>query len=1152
MGGPARGDDAIYRVRGYWYRRATAYPAYGDGGGEITVRIEVLGTLQVHGGDGRAVKVGGHRVRALLILLALDAGHVVPSHALIERLWPDERPVDAANALQSLVSRLRAALRQAGIAGGAVESSPVGYRLAVPPDAVDAVAFEAAARAGGRALAAGDVAAAARLLREALTAWRGPALADVAGEEFAIAPAARLEELRSTAVLDRIEADLALGAGSGLIGELRELTTADPLAERPRALLMHALAAAGRQAEALAVYADARQLLADRLGVDPSPRLEQAYLAILRREVPAQQVAADLPLAGAAPPDYPERTPDPPATAPARQPAALRPPTSFIGRDDDVSGVLKKLAEERLVTLAGPGGVGKTRLAAEAAARLSVPVWFAELAPVSEPSEVAHAVLDALGLREPTIARHSAEAGALDPADRLCGVLAGRDAVLILDNCEHVIEAAARLSGRLLADCPRVRILATSREPLRISGETLWPVAPLPVPSPPVEPDIANIAASPAVRLFRDRAAAVLPGFTVDERNAAAVARVCRALDGMPLAIELAAVWSRTLPPAQLAERLDDRFALLTSGSRTALPRHQTLRAVVDWSWNLLSEPERTLARRLAVFPAGATLEAAEQVCADTVPSGAGPAGAGPSGGVPASSGLARAAVLPALSGLVGKSILAATDDPGDCGPRYRMLETVRAYALERLAEAGEETPVKDAFAAYYLGLAETADPLLRTAGQARWFRELAAEQDNVHAALRWAIGRGDAACALRFVRALGYYWTQRGRGEGEKLAREVLAFEPPGDCLLIAEARVVCALMAAGHSWDLETIRGPLTDALASLARWTAGGAAIHPVAAMAEPMLAQVSSDPERALAAIEGYTTVDDPWLRAAGWLYRSTQCLTLGRMADTEADCRKALAQFRTLGDAWGTAVSLMQLAELAQLRGDYATAVAALKEATEIGRDLQAWGDMGYMIGMLAVARARAGDADSAVVDLRRAERAVADLGPAGADEWLLFSAAEIAWRAGDLAEAERCCVASLNALEAKRTVWYQGMSAQAEARLAMIALAGGDADRCRERLAAALAAGRDWMELPPLAAAIDGCAAFALRAGGDAEAGATLLGAAHSIRGAFDESSLAAPDTRAAARRALGAAGFDAAYRRGRELGQEAAVTLALAQVRRR
>ena len=289
-----------------------------------------------------------------------------------------------------------------------------------------------------------------------------------------------------------------------------------------------------------------------------------------------------------------------------------------------MAGLLKQLASERLVTLTGPGGVGKTRLAAEAAERLAGPgypgpdrsAWFVELAPVTEPSEVPHAVLDAVGLRERSIARRGGDGGA-DPADRLCAALAERDALLILDNCEHVIEAAALLAARLLADCPGVQVLATSREPLRIGGESLHVVAPLPAPPATETGPGADSHSFPAVRLFADRAAAVLPDFELDVGNAAPVAQICRTLDGMPLAIELAVPWLRTLTPAQLADRLDDRFALLTGGSRTSLPRHQTLRATVDWSWQLLSGPERALARRLAVFPGGATLTAAEQVCPD-------------------------------------------------------------------------------------------------------------------------------------------------------------------------------------------------------------------------------------------------------------------------------------------------------------------------------------------------------------------------------------------------------------------------------------------------------------------------------------------------------------------------------------------------------
>jgi predicted ATPase/DNA-binding SARP family transcriptional activator len=1127
------------------------------------LRIGLLGTLQVRDKDGRVIKLGGQRLRALLILLALDAGHVVPAHSLIDRLWRDldDRPADAANALQSLVSRLRATLRQAGLGDDLIESSPTGYLLTVPPEAVDAVTFEARARAGRRALAGGDPRTAAGLLREALSAWRGPALADVSEEEFAAAPAARLEELRSAAALDRIEADLALGEASGLIGELRAMATADPLAERPRALLMRALTAAGRQADALAVYAQTRDLLADQLGVDPSARLEEAYLAVLRQEVPLQPPAPPLPPAPSRPPGpsrppAPSRPPGPsrrpaaaavPSSAPeragpsvaagsARLSGGQRPPTSFIGRDDDLSGVLKKLSDERLVTLTGPGGVGKTRLAAEAAARQSAPAWFAELAPVSEPSEVPFAVLDALGLPERVIARPGGDAaGPADPVGRLCAALASQEGVLVLDNCEHVIEAAAILAARLMSDCAGVRILATSREPLRVPGESLWVVAPLAAPpTSQVPAGVPDVSGYPAVRLLRDRAAAVLPSFTLDGQNAAAVTRVCQALDGMPLAIELAAPWLRTLTPAQLAERLDDRFALLTDGSRTALPRHQTLRAVIEWSWNLLSEQERVLARRLAVFPAGATLAATEQVCA---------------GGL-----LPRGDVLPALSGLVTKSIIGTADGVADRGPRYGMLETVRAYGLERLAETGEDTQVKDAFAAYYLDFAETADPLLRTARQRKWHRELTAEQDNINAALRWAIARGDAATALRFVRALGFYWTQRGRGEGNALAREVLAMEPPDESLLMTESRAACAVLSVAASLNMELVREQLTDVIARLSGFAGDGLAVHPMAAMAEPLLAMFDRDADRALAAIDRYASVSsDPWMRATARMYRATYRASMGRLDEVEADCTAALEEFRAIGDAWGAAVTLHQLAEFAGLSGHHAKAVAALEEAEQIGRAIEAWGDMAYIMGTLAVARARAGDIDRARADLRAADHTAASRSQGNAAEWLLLCRAEVDWLAGDLAAAGRDCEAVLAGLghkENNEAAWWVVVRAQAQTRLAMVVLAkDADRDRCAGLLAAALPNAAGWVENPPLAAVVEMVAAFTLGRDGTgpdgAEVAATLLGFAHVIRGAFDESSLTAPKVRETARRVLGEAAFSLAYSRGRELGRDAGLELA-------
>ena len=1180
-----------------------------------TVRVGVLGPLEVTDAAGRPVRVAGQRVRALLILLAMDAGRVISARSLIELLWPDERPVDAANALQSLVSRLRVALRQAGLPEGVVESSAVGYRLAASAAAVDALAFEAQARAGRQALAGGDPATAARLLREALARWRGPALADVAGEEFAAAPAARLAELRGAAQLDRIEAELVLGAaGPALIGELRELTAADPLAERPAALMMRALAAVGRQAEALAVYQRTRDLLAEDLGVDPSRQLAQAYLAVLRQEVPAATGAVGGGAAGADGGAAPtgatgaadgggrpvaERLAAERAGAPGRG-GGRRQPTSFVGRDADVVAVLKQLAAERLVTLTGPGGVGKTRLAAEAAERLAGgdfawfagSVSFAALAPLTEPSEVPHAVLDALGLRERSIARRGAD-GAADPLDRLCAALADRDALVILDNCEHVIEAAAILAARLLADCPGVRVLATSREPLRIGGESLHVVTPLPVPpafdpasGPGFDPasgewPVADPGSSPAVRLFADRAAAVQPDFQLDASTAGPVAQICRTLDGMPLAIELAAPWLRTLTPAQLAERLDDRFALLTSGSRASLPRHQTLRATVDWSWQLLSGPERVLARRLAVFPGGATLTAAEQVCADPVPA---PDGRPPAAGrADGADRLRRAEVLTALSGLVGKSILTMAEASDDAAPRYRMLETVRAYALERLAEAGEADPVRDALACFFCELAETADPLLRTADQMRWFRLLSAEQDNLHAALRWAVARGDAGTALRLVRALGYYWVQLGHGDGDGLAREVLALTPPDPpTKATAEARVICAMLAAGWSYDLEAVKEQLIEGVAGIAAWADDPGDLHPLAAMAEPLLLQFTGGREQVQAVYDRYATVRDPWLRAIGLFYRAQHASEMGRLDGVEEELRVALREFRAMGERWGTALVLTILADVIDLRADDAATIAALEEAVAIGRELNAWGDLAYVEARLATVRARSGDLARGRSELDRIGRtALARRGQIDLDRWVTIMRAELAWREGDPAAVVDCCTQVLAAFDSYQAVWWEALRARIRGRLALAVLAQGDEARCRELLDAALRSTAAWTEHPALAGVLDACACYALRrpglaptvgpahadsdfhADGDArtadrartaypaitagraELAARLLGAAHAVRGAFDESSLDAPQARAAARDVLGPAAFDAAYRSAADSTYQTALELA-------
>ena len=626
----------------------------------------MLGPLEVRTDvdPGEIVEVAGARLRALLIMLALHPGQLVTASQLIDGLWPQEMPAAAANALQALVSRLRRALPEA-----VIESRPSGYQLKIDPRSTDIVRFEDLA-AAGRAQLRDDPAAAGQTLRQALALWRGPALADVADTDFGQAAIARLDELRLTAIEHRVDADLRTGDTASLVAELEGLVIAHPMREPLAARLMRALHAAGRRGAALEVYEQTRKRLVNQLGVEPSAELAALHLDILRDEPPAE------------PDPETARPASPVSNHTSHKNTNLRAElTSFVGRDAELRQVAELLGAYRLITLTGPGGAGKTRLAVEAA-RAELPatpdgVWLVELAPVTDPADVTSAVLSALGLREqvlvsPTRPRRLMPETPLPPDElsRLLSALAAKRTLLVLDNCEHLVAAAAALADRVLAACPQVRIMATSREPLNITGEALWTVGPLTLPPDPAATSLSAersvVQDFASVRLLTQRARAVVPSFAVTHDNAPAVAAICRALDGMPLAIELAAARLRTMAPEQIAARLGDRFQLLSSGSRTAMPRHQTLRAVVDWSWDLLDDAERALWRRFSVFTGGATLEAAEQVCSG--------------------SGLPAARVLDLLTALAEKSLLTVRHDP----PRYRMLEIIRAYGQERLAEAGE------------------------------------------------------------------------------------------------------------------------------------------------------------------------------------------------------------------------------------------------------------------------------------------------------------------------------------------------------------------------------------------------------------------------------------------------------------------------------
>ncbi|MER7993032.1 ATP-binding protein [Micromonospora chalcea] len=1032
------------------------------------MRFGVLGATQAYAADGSALPVAGERLRALLVLLLLDADRPVPPRRLIDGVYGDRPPEQAANALQSQVSRLRRLLP-----GARIEFGPAGYRLAVDPQRVDVHRFTRLAGAGRAALADGDPRGAAALLRDALDLWRGEPLADVAGAPFADVEAARLRELRLAAIEDRVEADLALAPpGAPLIAELRALVAAHPLRERLHGLLMRALHGAGSRAEALAAYADARRVLAEELGADPSAELVALHATLLR---------------------------DDPAP-PARLPAPL---TSFVGRERELRRVEELLASARLVTLHGPGGAGKTRLATTAASRHDGPVCLVELAAVAPGSPVAPAVLTALDLRDAGL---RAPGGPRDLTDRLVAALAGRRLLLVLDNCEHVIDDAARLAARLLAAAPGLRVLATSREPLGLTGEALCPVGGLAVPDAPSAPETA--AAYPAVRLFADRAADVAPGFTLDADTTPAVLRICRTLDGLPLALELAAARLRALPVTQVAARLDDRFRLLRRGDRAAAPRHRTLEAVVGWSWDLLDAPERRLAARMSVFAGAADLAAVQAVC-------------GPD----------AADVLDTLTGLVDKSLVEAA------GGRYRMLETIREFTAARLAEHGETGRVRDAHAAYFLGLAQAGDAGLRGGGQERWLRRLDAARDDLHAALRHA----DTATGLRLVAALAFYWWLRGlRGEGAAPARRLvdrLGGPPDGLAEEYALALLIATLAGGGERSEVDA---------ASRILWTMARPPRHPFLLYLSGMASGPPSPQDAAALherAVRDRLLGTDPWSRALGRLGTAMVGLLHGRHAQAHADLDGALAGFRALDDRWGMIVTLSTRAEAAYRTGDVASAAAPMAEALELAEQLGSTLDLAELLRTRADGRLAAGDLTGAAEDFRRVRRIA---GPAGAPE--LVAAAylglgEIARRDGDPQRARTLCE---RAVAQCPSGWFGAdvVRLAALVTLGQLADATGDPATARAHYRQVLTAGVGVWDVPVVAAAADGLAGPLLR-DGDPESAARLLGAAAALlagTGAADAP--AGTPTAVELRKHLGEAAFATAYAGGADLPRQRALAL--------
>ncbi|MFF5972400.1 BTAD domain-containing putative transcriptional regulator [Streptomyces sp. NPDC012769] len=877
------------------------------------MRYSVLGPTRAHTSEGTAVAVGGPRVRALLTVLALRAGRAVPVGVLVDEVWGAEPPADAVAALQALVGRLRRA-----IGHERVLSTEGGYRLAAAPDDIDAHRFVRLCAEGIRELDAGRPGRAAGLLDEALALWRGPALADLPDRAAA---AARWEARRLDARRAVLTAALALGEAAAVLPELDALCVDHPLDEPLQALRLRALRDAGRSAEALAAYDTVRRALADRLGADPSPELQALHAELLEATAPV----AEKPEAGRAVGNLRARL------------------TSFVGREDDIAALRDDLGTTRLVTLLGPGGAGKTRLSQEAAETVGGDwpdgVWLAELAPVKDPEAVTEAVLAAVGARETVLRGAGAEELRIgeDPTGRLVDHCARRRMLLVLDNCEHVVGAAAGLVEVLLARCPGVTVLATSREPLGVPGEVVRPVGPLPPET--------------AVRLFGERGAAVRAGFRVADDPEAA-AEIVRRLDGLPLAIELAAARLRMLTPRQIADRLDDRFRLLTSGARTVLPRQQTLRAVVDWSWDLLDGAERAVLRRLAVFTGGCDLEAAEAVCGE-------PGGA--------------SEVLDVLGALVDKSLVVA--GPTEAGMRYRLLETVAEYAGERLDEAGDREVAERRHLTYYRELARLTDPELRTGRQVAAIGRFTVEYGNLRTALRRAVEARDEQEGLVLVHSLLWYWTMRDlRADALYWAEAVSAlgpdpFAPPAAPVVPLHEPITAAPppLTEEQVWearrgvrlvellnmDHETGRWTTPDGVARLRRIHAayppglpqtcrlpGSFAVFAVLLIAEPGLMGKALDDHVAACRRNGYD-----WELGHALQLRANMLANRTDLAErAAADAEESLEIFVRLDDAWGAAEALSSRAEARERRLEFLGAAqdfeAAIGYARRIGAQSQ--------------------------------------------------------------------------------------------------------------------------------------------------------------------------------------------------------------------
>jgi predicted ATPase/DNA-binding SARP family transcriptional activator len=1030
--------------------------------------------VRVLDADGRIVEVRGEKPKGLLALLGLRVGEVVTFGRIVDELWREQEVRDPVNAMQVVVSKLRKSLGSVpGPQGGSlIATSGAGYRLDVDRDVVDAVRFERLVGDGRRLLKEGAFKSASATLRQALDLWRGAALEDF-DEEFARGDRARLEELRAAALELRIDADLELGRHEQVAAELASVTVHHPLRERLRGQQMLALYRSGRQADALRAYQAARTVLGDELGLEPSPELQRLEAAIATRD-PAI--------------DFKGETPSGEPADAGRPEGNLRVPlSSFIGRVDELDTVSTLMGAHRFVTLIGPGGMGKTRIALEAATRGEAQAdgtYLIELAPLRDARDVMAATVSALGI---------------DDAARLESFLAEKDVLLLVDNCEHVIDEAARVIERLLRAGPRVRVLATSRERLGVAGEFVWVVPPL--------------GADDASALFRARAEA--SGVDILENQDATVDQICDRLDGLPLAVELAAARTLSLSLDDIIDRIDDRFRLLATGGRNVEPRQQTLRSVVDWSYDLLFEHDQRVFRRLSVFAGGFDLRAAERVCAGD--------------------GVVGGDVVDILGHLVDKSLVSVVSR--DDGTRYGLLQTLVDYGRERLISAGEHDSTRDRHLQWMVEWAADAECGLRGPDQARWIRRLAAEHENVRAALAWARQCERAGDGVALVAGLAYGWYITGTVQ-EGQAFIVRALEQDGSS--VAEHRAVAGGWGA---WLIQIGSGATADAIeqAERAVVTARGVTTKGfcIAAVVASLLrayrgltVEATSLIEEAVAALRD---APDQWSQAFVDWVQSGLVLKLGDTVRATELLRASVTAFADVGDRYGEAIASIRLGELAELRGDYDEAIALTTFAYEGTMSTGLGANSSILptrLGNLAALQGRFADAATwHSIALSRAHELIFP-GPAAQ---ALSGMAVAAHLQGNREHAESL---HRDALAAYERVGSVEGAAFSFACLGLLAIDSGDTPTAAALCRRSLIKAHIGSERRAIALAVELLAASQALAG-DGESAALMLGASAVLRGVGIVSPpwlhSAREQAEATARGIIGDSNYDVAEQSGRQ-----------------